>query len=125
MVKRIFTSFAIEDERIRDLFVGQARKENVPYELVDMSVKEPWSDSWKTRCRSRIKGCNGVVVLITEHLKQADGAIWEIKCAKEENIPLIAVYIGSATAANAPVELNGVTKITWTWAGIASFVNGL
>jgi hypothetical protein len=125
MAKRIFTSFAIEDERMRDLFVGQARKENVPYELVDMSVKEPWSDSWKTRCRSRIKGCNGVVVLITEHLKQADGAIWEIKCAKEENIPLIAVYIGSATAANAPVELNGVTKITWTWPGIASFVNGL
>jgi CTP synthase (UTP-ammonia lyase) len=125
MAKRIFTSFAIEDERMRDLFVGQARKENVPYELVDMSVKEPWSDSWKTRCRSRIKGCNGVVVLITEHLKQADGAIWEIKCAKEENIPLIGVYIGNATAANAPVELNGVNKITWTWAGIASFVNGL
>lgn len=125
MAKRIFTSFAIEDERMRDLFVGQARKENVPYELVDMSVKEPWSDSWKTRCRSRIKGCNGVVVLITEHLKQADGAIWEIKCAKEENIPLIGVYIGSATAANAPTELNGVTKINWTWAGIASFVNGL
>tara|TARA_R110002167_G_scaffold366362_1_gene595162 strand:+ start:1372 stop:1749 length:378 start_codon:yes stop_codon:yes gene_type:complete len=125
MAKRIFTSFAIEDERMRDLFVGQARKENVPYELVDMSVKEPWSDSWKTRCRSRIKGCNGVVVLITEHLKQADGAIWEIKCAKEENIPLIGVYIGNATAANAPAELNGVRKINWTWAGIASFVNGL
>ena len=125
MAKRIFTSFAIEDERMRDLFVGQARKENVPYELVGMSVKEPWSDSWKTRCRSRIKGCNGVVVLITEHLKQADGAIWEIKCAKEENIPLIGVYIGNATAANAPAELNGVRKINWTWAGIASFVNGL
>lgn len=125
MAKRIFTSFAIEDERMRDLFVGQARKENVPYELVDMSVKEPWSDSWKTRCRSRIKGCDGVVVLITEHLKQADGAIWEIKCAKEEGIPLIGVYIGSAAASNAPAELNGVQKISWTWPGIANFVNGL
>ena len=125
MAKRIFTSFAIEDERMRDLFVGQARKENIPYELVDMSVKEPWSDSWKTRCRSRIKGCNGVVVLITEHLKRADGAIWEIQCAKEENIPLIGVYIGNTTASDAPVELNSVKKINWTWAGIASFVNSL
>lgn len=125
MAKRIFTSFAIEDERMRDLFVGQARKENVPYELVDMSVKEPWSDSWKTRCRTRIKGCNGVVVLITKHLKQADGAIWEIKCAKEEGIPLIAVYIGEASINDAPVELNGVKKISWTWSGIASFVNSL
>jgi CTP synthase (UTP-ammonia lyase) len=125
MAKRIFTSFAIEDERMRDLFVGQARKENVPYELVDMSVKEPWSDSWKTRCRTRIRGCDGVVVLITEHLKQADGAIWEIKCAKEERIPLIGVCIGSTTVSDAPVELNGVKKISWTWAGIASFVNSL
>ena len=125
MAKRIFTSFAIEDERMRDLFVGQARKEHVPYELVDMSVKEPWSDSWKTRCRTRIKGCDGVVVLITKHLKQADGAIWEIKCAKEERIPLIAVYIGEANVNDAPVELNGVKKINWTWPGIASFVNNL
>jgi hypothetical protein len=125
VAKKIFTSFAIEDVRMRDLFIGQARKENVPYELVDMSVKEPWSDSWKTKCRTRIKGCNGVIVLITDNLKQADGAIWEINCAKQEKIPLIGVYIGAATANDAPIELNGVKKISWTWDGIASFVNSL
>lgn len=125
MAKRIFTSFAIEDERMRDLFVGQARSERVPYELVDMSVKEPWSDSWKTRCRTKIKGCDGVVVLITNNLKQADGARWEIKCAKEEGIPVLGVYIGGANANDAPIELNGIKKINWTWPGIASFVNGL
>ncbi len=125
MAKRIFTSFAIEDEKMRDLFVGQARLERVPYELVDMSVKEPWSDSWKTRCRTKIKGCDGVVVLITKNLKQADGARWEIKCAKEEGIPVIGVYIGEANANDAPIELNGIKKITWAWPGIASFVNGL
>jgi hypothetical protein len=125
MAKRIFTSFAIEDERMRNLFVGQARLERVPYELVDMSVKEPWSDSWKTRCRTKIKGCDGVVVLITKNLKQADGARWEIKCAKEEGIPVIGVYIGEANANDAPIELNGIKKINWTWPGIASFVNGL
>ncbi|ELV8648850.1 TIR domain-containing protein [Vibrio fluvialis] len=125
MPKRIFTSFAIEDERMRDLFVGQARAERVPYELVDMSVKQPWSSSWKTQCRTRIKGCDGVVVLITKHLKNADGALWEIKCAKEENIPLIGVYIGDTTANDAPVELNGVRKISWTWSGIKDFVDCL
>lgn len=125
MAKRIFTSFAIEDERMRDLFVGQARAERVPYELVDMSVKEPWSDSWKTRCRTKIRGCDGVVTLITKNLNQADGARWEIECAKDEGIPMIGVYIRGATANNVPVELNGIKKITWTWDGIASFVNGL
>ncbi|ELI1598880.1 MULTISPECIES: TIR domain-containing protein [unclassified Vibrio] len=125
MPKRIFTSFAIEDERMRDLFVGQAKAERVPYELVDMSVKQPWSSSWKTQCRARIKGCDGVVVLITKHLKNADGALWEIKCAKEENIPLIGVYIGDATTNDAPLELNGVRKISWTWSGIKTFVDAL
>ncbi|WP_423823278.1 hypothetical protein V5738_04825 [Salinisphaera sp. SPP-AMP-43] len=125
MAKRIFTSFAIEDERMRDLFVGQAKAKRVPYDLVDMSVKEPWRDSWKTRCRTKIKGCDGVVTLITTNLNQAGGARWEIKCAKDEGIPVIGVYIGGATANNAPAELNGIKKITWTWDGIASFVNSL
>lgn len=125
MAKRIFTSFAIEDERIRDLFIGQARDKRVPYELVDMSVKKPWSDSWKTRCRSKIRGCDGMVVLVTQHLKKADGARWEINCAKEEGLPVLGVYIGSSNINDAPVELDGIRKITWTWDGIASFVNGL
>lgn len=125
MAKRIFTSFAIEDERLRDLFIGQARNEKVPYELVDMSVKEPWSSSWKTKCRTKIKGCDGVIVLITKNLKKADGALWEIKCAKEEKIPLLGVYIGDANTDDAPIELYFVKKVNWTWDNIANFVNGL
>jgi nucleoside 2-deoxyribosyltransferase len=124
MAKRIFTSFAIEDVRMRDLFVGQARLEKVPYDLVDMSVKEPWSDSWKTQCRTKIKACDGVIVLITKNLKNADGARWEINCAMQEGIPLIGVYI-QADSSDAPTELNGLRKINWTWDGIAQFINAL
>lgn len=125
MAKRIFTSFAIEDKTKRDLFVGQAKNEAVPYELVDMSVKEPWSSSWKTQCRTRIRSCSGVIVLITKNLKNAEGAIWEIKCAEEENIPILGVYLDGTTLTDTPNELNGKKKIQWTWAGIAEFVNGL
>ena len=123
--KRIFTSFAIEDERMRDLFVGQARLAKVPYELTDMSVKEPWSSEWKTKCRTKIKGCDGVVVLISKNLKKADGALWEIKCAKEEKIPIIGVYMTDCNILDSPDETNGIKKVTWTWANIAEFVNGL
>lgn len=124
-MKRIFTSFAVEDVRLRDLFIGQARYEKVPYELVDMSVKQPWDTEWKIKCRTRIKGCNGVVVLITKNLKNASGALWEIRCAKEENKPLLGVYIGEATILNSPDELNGVKKVSWSWSNIAEFVNNL
>ena len=73
MPKRIFTSFAIEDKTLRDLFIGQARNKKVPYELVDMSVKEPWDSQWKTNWRTKIKGCDGVIVLVSKNLKNAEG----------------------------------------------------
>ena len=58
MPKRIFISFAVEDVRSRDFLVQQAKNDRSPFEFVDMSVKEPWDDSWKARCRTRIKGCD-------------------------------------------------------------------
>lgn len=125
MPKRIFTSFAIEDVRTRDLFVGQAKHEKVPYELVDMSVKKPWDLEWKIKCRSRIKGCDGVIVLISKHLKKADGAIWEINCAKDEGIPILGVYMTGCDISDIPVELYGLKKVNWRWAEIATFVNSL
>ena len=91
-MKRIFISFAIEDEHLRDFLKGQAKNENSPFEFVDMSVKKPWDSQWKTNCRTRIKGCDGVISIITKNTKNADGQIWEMKCAKDENIPIVGIY---------------------------------
>jgi CTP synthase (UTP-ammonia lyase) len=90
-----------------------------------MSVKKPWDSEWKSNCRSRIKGCHGVIVLITKNLRNAHGALWEIKCAKEEGKPLLGVYIGETNIQDAPSELHGITKVTWSWPSIAQFVNAL
>ena len=42
--KRIFISFAIEDEKYRDYLVAQAKNERSPFTFVDMSVKQPWDE---------------------------------------------------------------------------------
>ena len=89
MPKRIFISFPIEDKKIRDLIVGQSDLKQPPFDFVDMSVKEPWETDWKEKCRRKIKGCDGVLVVITKNTKKAAGQIWEINCAKEEIIPCI------------------------------------
>jgi len=123
--KRIFISFAIEDEYARDFLVGQARNNSSPFEFVDMSVKEPWDSSWKTRCRTRIKGCDGVVALISKKTMNADGARWEMKCANEEGVPMIGVHIQKDDKGTIPPELAGYKVIEWTWEGIASFINSL
>ena len=90
--KKVFISFAIEDKSARDLLVGQSRNNNTPFEFTDMSVKEPWSNAWKTQCRKRIQDCHGVLVLVSQNTFDADGVHWEIRCAKNEGLPIKAIY---------------------------------
>jgi hypothetical protein len=123
--KRIFISFAIEDEKFRTFLVGQARNEGSPFEFVDMSVKQPWDNSWKTQCRSRIKGCDGVVALISRNTANATGARWEMQCADEEGIPMIGVHIHADDKGSIPAELRGYKVIEWSWPSIAAFINSL
>ncbi|RMG87840.1 MAG: TIR domain-containing protein [Chloroflexi bacterium] len=123
--KRIFISFAIEDQRYRDFLVGQARNDNSPFDFVDMSVKEPWREQWKTNCRLKIKGCDGMIALISENTMSADGARWEMKCAREENIPILGVYISSTRKGSVPPELAGKKIIEWNWRDIDQFIRSL
>jgi len=125
MAKRIFVSFAKEDMKYRDFLVGQARNEKSPFEFVDLSVKEPWDEKWKTNCRSKIKGCDGVIVLLSSNTAKADGAKWEMKCAIEEKVPILGIYIDKNSKPAIPSEMAGKKVIEWTWDGIASFMNGL
>ncbi len=123
--KRVFVAFAASDEKWKNLFTGQAKNAKVPYEFIDMSVKEPYDEQWKTKCRTRIKGCDGAIVLVTKNLKKADGAIWEIKCAKEEKSPLIGVYLDGTGLSDTPDELDGIKKVEWTWDNIKAFIESL
>lgn len=123
--KRVFIAFAKEDEVIKNLFCGQAKNDTVPYEFTDMSVKEPYSEQWKTKCRTRIKGCDGMIALVSKNTKNADGELWEIKCGKEEGLKLMGIYIDGATSVNKPKELEGISCKEWTWDNIKKFIESL
>lgn len=125
MSKRIFISFAIEDSYLRDFLVQQAKDNRSPFEFIDMSVKEPFDDSWKSRCRARIKSCNGVIALISKHTRFADGAKWEMNCANEEEVPMIGIHMHKDDKGEIPPQLDGHKVIEWSWDGIANFINSL
>ncbi len=73
--KRIFISFAIEDEKYRDFLVAQAKNERSPFTFVDMSVKQPWDEQiWKQKCRTKIKYCDGMIVLLSKNTWHSNGA---------------------------------------------------
>lgn len=122
---RVMTSFAIEDERLRDFLVAQGKNERTPFSFVDMSVKEPWSSEWKTNCRTKIKGCDGVIGIITNNTPKADGQLWELKCADDESIPVLLVYGHKDQRPALPAQLAGRQVYTWTWDNIAGFLNRL
>ena len=54
--KVVFVAFAIEDERMRDLFKGQSLHPRHPYEFIDMSVKKPYDTEWKEKGLFPIEG---------------------------------------------------------------------
>lgn len=125
MPKRVFISFAKEDSRMRDLLKGQARNENSPFEFVDMSVKQPWDSAWKTKCRRKIKGCDGMIALISKKTWRAKGERWEIKCAREEGIPVLGIQIDANNRGATPPELKGKRVLLWKWKNIERFIDSL
>lgn len=118
---RVFTSFAIEDRDLRTMLVGQARNKKSPFEFVDMSVKEPWSESWKTRCRKKIRGCDGVIGIITDNTPNASGQLWELKCAYEEGVPVLLIYGNDDRPSRLPEPVDGRAIRLWTWDNIKAF----
>lgn len=127
MAKRVFISFASDDSKYRDMLKGQARNEKSPFEFVDMSVKIPWDTDWKNKCRTKIKGCDGMIALVSRKTNSASGARFEMKCALEEGVPLRGVYIDYDDKDNVtiPSELSNKRVVRWTWDNIKSFIDSL
>jgi hypothetical protein len=122
--KRIFISFAIEDEKYRDFLVKQAKLDKSPFTFTDMSVKQPWSEAeWKKRCRTKIKRCDGMIVLLSKNTWHSSGARWEIKCAIEEGVPVIGMHVKKKDKGAIPPELKGKKIIEWTWDNLEKTIN--
>lgn len=122
--KKIFVSFAIEDKKYRDFLVAQAKNERTPFSFVDMSVKEPWEQKvWKDKCRAKIQKCDGMIMLLSKNTWHAGGARWEVKCAREEKVPVIGMHIKKGDKGAKPPELNGKKVIDWSWANLDESIN--
>jgi hypothetical protein len=124
--KRVFISFAIEDVVYRDYLVNQARKKHSPFDFIDMSVKKEWKQKeWRDRCRAKIKRCDGVIALLSKNTHKANGARWEIKCAREEGVKITGMHIKKNDKGAIPTELQGEKVILWSWNNLEKFINQL
>jgi hypothetical protein len=119
--KVIFVAFAIEDENQRNLLKGQSLHTRSPFEYIDMSVKDAYDTDWKIKVRTRIKRSNGLIALISKNSIASSGQKWEIACAKEEGVPILAIWAYSTDS----TKVDGVVAKAWAWDTISSFIDGL
>jgi len=73
--------------------------------------------------RQRIKQCRVAIQLVSKNTTKADGAIWEINCAKEEGIPAFGVWVSESDQGIVPSCFNNNNIIKWTWDGVANMIS--
>ena len=124
--KRTFISFDYDhDASLKTLLVGQARNEDSPFEITDMSIKETISTNWKQNARTRIKGCDVVVVICGEYTNTATGVSAELEIAQEENISYFLLKGYSNKTCVKPKAAKSSDKIyTWNWENLKLLING-
>lgn len=124
--KRIFVSFAAQDKFVRDNLVNQAKEQGNPrFDFADISVKDPLDAKWRAMCRTEIKGCAGVIAFISKNTPDAQDECWEIKCAREEGIPIRAFWVHRDEPCGKPIELGSTPVVNWNWETISNFIYSL
>lgn len=112
---------AIEDECARDLLKGQSRHTDAPFEYIDMSVKEAYTEDWKTKSVHAYPAIPWCDRTNSKNSLSSSGQKWEIACAQEEGVPVLGIWAYSDDRTSAV----SVTTKAWGWETIANFIDGL
>lgn len=43
-----------------------------------------------------VRGCDGVIAIISESIVRADGQVWELRCAYDSGLPVLLVFAKEA-----------------------------
>ncbi len=123
---RTFISFDYDhDSDLKNLLVGQAKNDDSPFSITDMSIKETITKEWKDDARRRIRRCDVVVVICGEYTNTASGVSAELEIARKEGIPYFLLCGRSTQKCIKPKSAKVVDKIyDWTWENLKLLING-
>lgn len=124
--KRTFISFDYDhDSVLKEFLVGQAKNDDSPFEITDMSIKAPIDENWKKNARTRIKGCDVVIVICGEHTDSAAGVTAELKIAQDEGVNYFLLKGYSEKTCVKPKGAKSNDKIySWTWKNLKALIGG-
>ncbi|WP_310347114.1 TIR domain-containing protein [Pelomonas aquatica] len=110
----MFVSFDFDnDQQLKHLLIGQTKRQNLPFSVVDGSLKEAAPEPrWKEAALKEIRRCDVVVVLVGRYTYKAPGVLAEIAMARSEGKPVVQL-IGSRSLGYTRVK--GAGKVlAWT-----------
>lgn len=105
---KVFISFDFDhDKDLKNLYVGQSKHDDTPFEIRDMSVKQALPGDWKAKVRPKIQNGDQVVVICGEYTHTASGVSAEIEIAQELGKPYFLLWgrNGKTCSSRAPQKL--------------------
>jgi len=125
-MKRAFISFDYDhDLDLKNLLVGQSRHPDTDFEIADFSIKEAIARDWKDKARTRIKGCDVVIVICGEYTHTATGVSVELEIAIDEKVPFFLLQGRANKLCMMPTSAPlGTQLYQWTWDNLKALVNG-
>lgn len=125
-MKRAFISFDYDhDSDLKVMLVGQSKHPDTDFEIADFSIKEPIPSGWMSNARTRIKGCDVVIVICGEYTNLAAGVSAEVQIAQQESTPYFLLWGRSDKLCVKPTAAKSTDKIyKWTWDNLKALVEG-
>lgn len=122
---RVFVSFDYDnDVDLKNLFVGQAKNEDSPFDIADWSIKDA-SPGWKSDARKRIRASDVVAVISGQETDTATGVSVELAIAQDEDIAYFLLKGRANRTCKKPKAAKSSDKVyKWTWDNLKNLVGG-
>lgn len=122
--KTVFLAFAEQDELFRDLFTTQWARSGDQARFLEPPGDEASPGEWKQDVRERIRRSDGVIALIGGRTPASDAALWQIRCAVDQDKPLLGLWV-EPEHRRKPAEMGPARCESWTWENIGNFIDRL
>lgn len=114
--KKVFVSFDFDNDKVlKDFIIGQAKLEDSPFEVTDVSLKEEAPvKTWLDKARAAISRCDVFIVMLGSKTRNASGVLKEVTVAndlKKVKFQVIGYTDGSETWA----VPNAGSVYRWNW----------
>ena len=124
--KKVFISFDVDhDEEAKILLAEQARLPDSPFEITDVSEREPLSGDWADKVRHRMDNIDVVIVICGVDAYLAKGVAAELTIAQEKNTPYFLLTAYANRTCTRPTSAMPSDKVyEWTWDNLKTLIGG-